>query len=159
MSLQKFCERPVVTVAPGQSVEAACQLLQEKNVGCLLVTEGDKLSGILTDRDIALKVVGGKKDPQKTTVSDVMTPNPSRIAVTKSLHDLTSLMHTHRVRRVPIVDNDNKVKGMVTLDDLVMLLGQEMADIGQGVSGALFRQPSASEESAPLPFEWLMSYL
>jgi CBS domain-containing protein len=159
MSLQKFCERPVVTVAPGQSIEEACRLLRDKNVGCLVVTEGDKLRGILTDRDIALKVTGEKKDPQNTKVNDVMTPNPSRISVNKSLHDLTSLMHTHRVRRVPIVDSDNKVKGMVTLDDLVMLLGQEMADIGQGVSGALFRQPSAPEESSPLPFEWLMSYL
>lgn len=159
MSLQKFCERPVVTVAPGQSIEDACRLLRDKNVGCLVVTEGNKLSGILTDRDIALKVTGEKKDPQKTKVSDVMTLNPSRISVNKSLHDLTSLMHTHQVRRVPIVDNDNQVKGMVTLDDLVILLGQEMADIGQGVSGALFRQPGTSEETAPLPFEWLMSYL
>jgi CBS domain-containing protein len=159
MSLQKFCERPVVTVAPGQSIVDACQLLQEKNVGCLLVTEGDKLNGILTDRDIALKVTGEKKDPQQTKVSDVMTSNPSRIAVNKSLHDLTSLMHTHRVRRVPIVDSDNRVKGLVTLDDLIMLLGQEMADIGQGVSGALLRQPGSVEESSPFPFGWLMSYL
>jgi hypothetical protein len=49
---------------------------------------------------------------------------------------------------------------MVTLDDLLILLGQELADIGQGVSGALFRQPTpAGVEESPLPLEWLMSYL
>ena len=58
MSLQQFCDRAVVTVSPDQPIAEACQLLQEKNVGCIVATEGGKLSGILTDRDIALKVVG-----------------------------------------------------------------------------------------------------
>lgn len=160
MSLHKFCERPVVTIAPDQSIATACQLLREKNVGCLLAVENGKLCGILTDRDIALKVSGEKKDPQQTTVRDIMTANPARITVNKTLHDLTSLMHAQHVRRVPIVESGDKVVGMVTLDDLLILLGQEMADIGQGVSGALFRQPSPSGgDEPPLPMEWLMSYL
>jgi CBS domain-containing protein len=160
MSLQKFCERPVVTVSPEQTITAACQLLREKNVGCLVAVEDGKLRGILTDRDIALKVTGEKKDPQHTTVRDVMTGNPLHLAVHKTLHDLTALMHTHHVRRIPIVDGGGKVVGMVTLDDLIMLLGQEMADIGQGVSGALFYKPSPSgEEPSPFPLEWMMSYL
>jgi CBS domain-containing protein len=160
MSLQKFCKRPVVTISPDQPIVAACQLLREKNVGCLVAVENGKLSGILTDRDIALQVTGGKKDPQQTKVRDVMTANPVRIAVNRTLHDLTSLMHTHHVRRVPIVESGDAVVGLVTLDDLLMLLGQEMADIGQGVSGALFYKPSpAGQEPSPLPIEWLMSYL
>lgn len=160
MSLQQFCERPVVTIAPQQNIVEACQLMRAKNVGCLVAVEGEKLCGILTDRDIALQVTGEHKDPQQMTVRDVMTPNPARIAVQKSLHDLTSLMHAHHVRRVPIVDGGDKVMGIVTLDDLLILLGQELADIGQGVSGALFRQPEpAGGEESPMPLQWLMSYL
>lgn len=160
MSLQKFCERPVVTISPEQTIVEACLLLREKNVGCLVAVEEGKLRGILTDRDIALKVSGEKKDPQRTKVREVMTANPARITVHKTLHDLTALMHSHHVRRVPVVDGGDKVLGMITLDDLLMLLGQEMADIGQGVSGALFRKPAPAEaEQAPLPLEWLMSYL
>jgi CBS domain-containing protein len=160
MSLEKFCERSVVTISPEQNVIAACQLMREKNVGCLVAVEGEKLRGILTDRDIALKVTAEKKDPQQTKVRDIMTANPNRIAVNKTLHDLTALMHAHHVRRVPIVDGGDKVVGMITLDDLLILLGQELADIGQGVSGALFRQPSpAGEEESPMPLQWLMSYL
>ena len=160
MSLQKFCERPVVTVSPEQNMVEACRLMKEKNVGCLVAVEGEKLRGILTDRDIALKVTGEKKDPGQTKVRDIMTANPTRLAVSKTLHDLTSLMHAHHVRRVPIVDGGDKVVGMITLDDLLILLGQELADIGQGVSGALFRQPApAGEEESPLPLQWLMSYL
>jgi CBS domain-containing protein len=160
MSLQKFCERPVVTVSLEQNIVEACRLMREKNVGCLVAVEGEKLRGILTDRDITLKVTAEKKDPQQTKVRDIMTANPTRIVVSKTLHDLTALMHTHHVRRVPIMDGADKVLGMVTLDDLLILLGQELADIGQGVSGALFRQPTpAGVEESPLPLEWLMSYL
>jgi CBS domain-containing protein len=160
MSLQKFCERPIITVSPDQNIATACQLLREKNVGCLVAVENGNLSGILTDRDVALKVTGEKKDPQQTKVRDVMSANPQHIAVSKTLHDLTWLMHTYHVRRVPIVDEGNKVVGMVTLDDLIMLLGQEMADIGQGISGALFYKPSPSgAEPSTFPLEWMMSYL
>ena len=157
MSLQKFCERPVVTISPAQTVVEACQLLWEMNLGCLVVEERGTLCGIVTDRDIALKVIGARKDPQQTTVGEVMTPNPARIAVDQSLHDLTALMHSQHVRRVPIVDGGDKVMGMVTLDDLLLLLGQEMADIGQGVSGAVFRSPApAGEEETPMPLAWFV---
>jgi CBS domain-containing protein/glyoxylase-like metal-dependent hydrolase (beta-lactamase superfamily II) len=152
--------RPVVTVSPEQTITAACQLLREQHVGCVVAVEEGKLRGMLTDRDIALNVTGAHKDPQRTTVRDVMTSNPLSIAVNKTVHELTMLMHTHHVRRVPIVDGGGKVVGLVTLDDLLMLLGQEMADIGQGVAGALFYQPSpGGEEASPFPLEGLTSYL
>jgi CBS domain-containing protein len=160
MSLQQFCTRSVVTISPDKPAADACRLLQEKNVGCVVATDGDQLQGILTDRDIALKVTGEKRDAQRTTVREVMHANPIRISVDKSLPDLTALMHAHHVRRVPIVNGGNKVLGIVTLDDLLLLLSEEMADIDKGVAGALFRQPSPNEpaESA-LPLDWLMSYL
>jgi CBS domain-containing protein len=158
MSLQKFCERPVITISPEQPIIAACQLLQEKNVGCLIVEEGRKLRGILTDRDITLKVTGEKKDPQRTTVQEVMTPNPAHIAVDKTLHELTSLMHTQHVRRIPIVDKGDNVIGLVTLDDLLILLSEEMADLGEGILGALQQAEAELTEVNP-PFGWLLSYL
>jgi CBS domain-containing protein len=160
MSLQQFCERAVVTVAPDQSVAEACRLLQEKNVGCIVATDAGQVRGILTDRDIALKVTGDKKDPQRTKVRDVMRADPIRITVNKSLHDLTALMHAHHVRRVPIVDGGDKLLGIVTLDDLLMLLSEEMADMGKGISGALFRRPSPrGPAETVMPLDWLMSYL
>lgn len=160
MSLQQFCKRPVVTIGPDQPIAEACRLLQEKNVGCVVATEGDKIHGILTDRDVALKVTGEKKDPQQTKVREIMSPNPRCIPVTKSFHDLTTLMHTHHVRRVPIVDGGDKVLGIVTLDDLLVLLGDEMSDMGKGIAGALFRKPSANEPVEPdMALGWIMSYL
>ena len=160
MSLQRFCQRPIVTITPQQNIAEACRLLQEHNVGCLLAAEEGKLKGIVTDRDIALKVTGENRNPQQTKVADVMTRNPTSIPVNRTLHDLSTVMHTYHVRRVPIVDSNDKVLGVVTLDDLLILLGEELADLGQGIAGALFRQPSPSGlEADPLPIQWIMSYL
>ena len=104
MSLQKFCERPVVTISPEMTIVEACHMMWEKNVGCVVAVEAGKLCGILTDRDAALKVVREQKDPQQTMVRNIMTANPACIRVDKTLHELTTLMRQHHVRRVPIVD-------------------------------------------------------
>jgi CBS domain-containing protein len=158
MSLRKFCERPLITITPPQTIAIACQLLQEKNIGCLVVEEQGKLCGILTDRDIALKVAGEKRDPRQTSVQEVMTPHPAHITADKTLHELTALMHTQHVRRVPIVDKDNTILGLVTLDDLLILLSEEMADLGEGILGALQEAEAELTEVRP-PFGWLLSYL
>jgi CBS domain-containing protein len=138
MSLREFCKRPVFTVSPGDTILKACQLLEQHNIGCLVAEEKGKICGILTDRDIALKVVGGKKDSLDTSVAEVMSRCPIRISVDRSVHELTTLMRTHHIRRVPIVDGDQKVVGIVTLDDLISLLGNEMWDVGRTVSETYF---------------------
>lgn len=134
MSLQNFCRKPVIKISPGSSIAHACRLMEEHNVGCLLAEDEGKLRGILTDRDIALKVTGARKDPQNTSVKEIMTIDPIRISVEKDLQHLISLMHAYHVRRVPIVDGFDTTVGILTLDDLIALLGEEMSHIGKAVS-------------------------
>lgn len=134
MSLQEFCRRSVVSISPRGSIVEACRLMESKNVGCMVVQEDGKLCGVLTDRDIALKVAGESRDPQGTKVGDVMTKNPVRISVDKGLQELTSLMHSSHVRRVPIVNGLDKVLGIVTLDDLIAVISDEMFEIGRTVA-------------------------
>jgi CBS domain-containing protein len=139
MSLQQFCKRPVFSVSPGDTILKACQLMEEHNVGCLVAEEKGKICGILTDRDIALKVAGEQKDSQDTRVADVMSRDPISMSMDKGVHELTAFMHTHHVRRVPIVDGAQRVVGIVTLDDLIALLGDELWDMGKTVSEARVR--------------------
>jgi CBS domain-containing protein len=144
MALQQFCKRPVVTVASEKTILEACRLLEERNIGCLLVEEHGKPCGILTYRGIALRVTGQGKDPQQTTVWDVMTPNPVRIRVDHTLHELTMLMHQEHVRRVPIFYGSGKVIGIVTLDDLLALPADEMSDMAKIVAESFLRQSFAA---------------
>ena len=102
-------------------------------MGCLIAEREGKLCGIITDRDIALRVTGGKRDPDKTKVEDVMTPDPIRVSVDKDLHHLTALMHAYHVRRVPIVKGFDTTLGIVTLDDLIAQLGSNISEIGKAI--------------------------
>jgi CBS domain-containing protein len=145
MSLHRFCKRPAVALTPEHTIREVCQLMREHNIGCLLVTDAEgRLSGILTDRDIALRVTGEGKDPQLATVQGSMTPNPVRIPVDRSLHELITLMHSQRVRRIPIIDREGKPIGIVTLDDLLVLLGDEMSELGKTVAETFLRKPSTA---------------
>ena len=134
MSLQSFCGKRLATISPERSIAEACWLMKEKNVGCLIAEYQGKLCGIITDRDIALKVTGEEKDPLTTMVQEIMTSDPVRISVDKDLPDLVSLMHSRHVRRVPIVDGAELTLGIVTLDDLIALFGYEMSEIGRAIS-------------------------
>ena len=134
MSLQTFCGKRLATISPERSIAEACWLMKEKNVGCLIAEHQGKLCGIITDRDIALKVTGEEKDPLTTMVQEIMTRDPVRISVDKDLPDLVSLMHSRHVRRVPIVDGAELTLGIVTLDDLIALFGYEMSEIGKAIS-------------------------
>lgn len=134
MSLQNYCRKPVIRVAPDTNITEACQLMEQNNIGCLIAEREGKLCGIVTDRDIALRVAGAKRDPDKTLVRDIMTPDPVRISVDKDLHHLTAMMHAYHVRRVPIVNGFDTTLGIVTLDDLIAQLGDEMSEIGKAIS-------------------------
>jgi CBS domain-containing protein len=134
MSLQSYCQKPVIRVAPDTNITEACQLMEQNNVGCLIAEREGRLCGIVTDRDIALRVAGAKRDPDKTLVKDIMTPDPIRISVDKDLRQLTAMMHAYHVRRVPIVNGFDTTLGIVTLDDLIAQLGDEMSEIGKAIS-------------------------
>lgn len=134
MSLENFCRKPVVRIAPEKSVAEACRAMEENNIGSLIVENDRKLCGIITDRDIALKVAGAMRDPQKTTVREIMTTDPIRISVDKDLRHLTSLMHAFHVRRVPIVNGHDTIVGIITLDDIIALIANEMSEIGKAIS-------------------------
>jgi CBS domain-containing protein len=137
MSLQEFCQRKVISISPECNIVEACRLMESNNIGCLVVQEKGKMCGILTDRDIALKVTGQNRDAQKTKAREIMSRSPVRIPVEQNLQQLTNLMRVHRVRRVPIVDSGDEVLGIVTMDDLIAQISGAMSDLGNAVTESL----------------------
>lgn len=137
MSLREFCQRPVIRISPEADILEACKLMRENNVGCVVIEDQGKLCGMVTDRDIAIKVTGADKDPRNTKVRDIMSQNPVRIPVEKDLPHLTNVMRVHHVRRVPIVDADSRVLGIVTMDDVVARISAEIFDLGNAITETL----------------------
>ena len=123
MSLRKITKKKVVTVRPDDTVVKAAKLMEEKNVGSVVVVENRKPVGILTDRDIAIRVVAKKADINSILVKDVMTKKIVTGRDNQRVAELAKVMHENGIRRVPIVDKKGTLSGIITLDDLLYMMG------------------------------------
>jgi len=135
MSLGNICRKDIVTVGPGTMVNDVTKLMEEKNIGSVvvqnvIVSGGREKFGIVTDRDIALRVINKNLDPSNTPIDDVMTQNPVlTLREDMGLFEALEQVRKSAVRRFPVVDIDGNLKGIITLDDIIVLLGKEMADV------------------------------
>lgn len=130
MSLGHICRRDVVTVTPDTTVSEVTRIMEDKNLGSVIVTGGDDKFGIVTDRDIALRVVNRCLDPVRTPVEEIMTQNlVLTLREDMGLFEALEQIRKSAVRRFPVVDVDGKLTGIITLDDIIRLLGREIADV------------------------------
>jgi CBS domain-containing protein len=92
-------------VSPADSVLTALQMMAEHDIGLLVVMEGDKLVGVLSERDCARRVLLAKKSPESTPVADVMVRNVVTIDAEHTFADCLRLMHQHSIRHLPVVEH------------------------------------------------------
>lgn len=110
---------PIVhSVAPTDSVLAATQRMNRHKIGALLVMESGQIIGILTERDILQRVVAADKNPHQTRVAEVMTREVIFCDPDTATEEASSIMKTHRVRHLPVCDQDGRLLGMVSIGDL-----------------------------------------
>ena len=108
----------VVRVSPQQSVLEAIKTLAAQNVGAVLVMEGDRLVGILSERDYTRKVVLNGRSSDTTRVAEIMTPNVVCVSPRSKTRDCMALMTEKGIRHLPVLD-DSRVVGMVSIRDIV----------------------------------------
>jgi CBS domain-containing protein len=132
MSVGRICQREVDLADLNESVQAAAERMHQRTVGLLVILNDAKHPiGIVTDRDLAIRVVAGGKDPYTTLVGHVMTPEPKTVSEETPIESALSLMRSGGFRRLPVVDQNGKLVGLVTLDDILMLLAEEFTDVGR----------------------------
>jgi CBS domain-containing protein len=127
MSLHAFIHAEVETVAPGTTVADAARLMGDRNVGSLIVEAGGKPIGILTDRDIVMRVVAVGSDAGTVTVEEVMTRHPVTLAEELSLFEALEIMKDEGVRRFPVIDPEGNLSGFFSVDDVLQLLGLQLS--------------------------------
>src|SRR5918994_1147007 len=108
------------TIDADKDIAYAAKMLRDENVGIAPIVEGDQLVGVLTDRDIAIKVVAEGKDPQTTKARDVASRDIVTVDPQQDLDEALRLMAHHQLRRVPVVEEDGKVVGIVAQDDIAL---------------------------------------
>jgi CBS domain-containing protein len=129
--------REVRLASPEDTVQQATRLMREADTGVLPVGEADRLVGMLTDRDVALRLVADGKDPARTKVREVMTAEVRYVFEDEDLHRAAESMAAQQVRRLPVVNRSQRLVGMVSLGDLAAagrtprLAGRALAGIAQ----------------------------
>ena len=108
------------TIDPSTVLHEAARLMRDEDVGALPIVEGDRLQGMLTDRDIAIRAVAEGKDPQSTTAQEVASRDLVTIDPEQSLDEALRLMAKHQVRRLPVVEEDGRLVGIVAQADAAM---------------------------------------
>lgn len=127
MALTEMATGEVVTASPEDDVRSALELMEDQQVGSVVITNGDEPSGIVTDRMIAMYL----KDQEAmdgVSVSDGMTEDLVTIEDEATDFEALQLMSEHGIRRVPVVENGGPLRGIITLDDLVVVIAAEMSN-------------------------------
>jgi CBS domain-containing protein len=109
------------TIDADKSVAYAAKMMRDEDVGLAPIVQGDKLIGTVTDRDIAIRVVAEGKDPEQTTVREVASTNLVTIDPQQDLDEALSLMAKHQVRRLPVVEEDGRLVGVVAQADVARM--------------------------------------
>jgi CBS domain-containing protein len=120
----------VFSVEPDVMVYAAIEIMCDKNIGGLLITEKDKLIGIFTERDYARKLILKGKSSKDTLIRELMTPNPFTVSPENSIEDCMQMMVNKHIRHLPVVE-DGKLVGMVSIGDVVRTIIDEQKSIIQ----------------------------
>ncbi|MCS6948210.1 MAG: CBS domain-containing protein [Steroidobacteraceae bacterium] len=151
MRAGEFCQRNVVTIRPQEELQTAARLMREKHVGCLVVTQplvefgGERPIGIVTDRDIVTTVIARDVDPRSVTVGDIMTREPATVPDDATVEESLRRLRDTGVRRMPVVDKAGCLLGIVTLDDLLDHLVEQLS----ALAGSIRREQRVERSLRP----------
>ncbi len=147
MTISAICSREVITVHRDATVLHAAMLMRQYHVGDVLVIEdreGKSVPvGILTDRDIVIELVATNLDSRVITVGDIMLTHLTVVKEDVGIFDAMQLMSSKGIRRLPVVDKEGSLLGIVTLDDVLQLLAKEF-----GALAKLLRHEQKNEVSS-----------
>jgi len=127
-----ICERNVICAGADTTIQSAAKLMREQHVGSLVVMDaaagGRRPLGIVTDRDIVVEVSALDLDPKVLTVGDIALPRLVTVFEGEGLQETLAIMCRECVRRLPVVDEDGNLAGILSYDDLLTALTRQLAD-------------------------------
>jgi CBS domain-containing protein len=130
MFVKEIMQKEVHKTDSAASIREAARIMKEKDVGYLLVVEGAKLVGIITEEDIIEKVVSEGKEPDDIKISDIMVRDVIHIQSGNTLEDAAQLMTRHKIKKLPVVEN-KKLLGIVTAHDMIAAEPKMMEHLGE----------------------------
>jgi CBS domain-containing protein len=134
MKIEDVMTHDVAVASPDETIQQAAQLMDELDIGALPVAENERLVGMITDRDIVVRAVAGGLDPG-VKVSEVMTPDVKYCFCDQEVAEVSDNMADIQIRRLPVVDRNKRLVGIVALGDIATSGENEcVADALAGIS-------------------------
>jgi len=147
MLVSEVMTRRAETVGPGETLQSAARRMREVGVGALAVCEEDRLVGFLTDRDVVVRAVADGADPRVADVRSAMTPQAVTCPEDEELVEAARIMERQGVRRLVVVDEEERVVGMLSLDDVAL--------VSPDLAGEILEHARAPERPiAPVRWPW-----
>ncbi|KTD54382.1 CBS domain protein [Legionella sainthelensi] len=133
MIVGEYCNRDVVVINCNESVKNAAELMRQYHIGDLVLLEEQKNKkapiGIVTDCDLVIEVMAAGIAPESLLIKDIITEPFSSVFENDNLLDALELMHSKKIRRLPVINNDKTLVGIITLDDFIEILAENMAKV------------------------------
>lgn len=127
MKVKKMMHKGVEWVSPDTTIAALAKKMQQFDIGAIPVGENDRLIGMVTDRDIAIRGVADGKDPSKLTARDVMTKGVIYCRDNEDVDEAARIMESKQIRRLPVIDANKRMVGMISLGDVSHAASQKIA--------------------------------
>lgn len=144
MRVADICTRTVVHIGSNASLREAAQAMRKHHVGALVVVDqpnGERMPvGMITDRDIVVSVVAAGVDADKLTVGDAMSSPPATCGENQDLFDAIETMRTHGVRRLPVLNAEGGLAGMLATDDIYGALSTHMGELSHALTREQVRE-------------------
>ncbi|MHB9879885.1 CBS domain-containing protein [Pacificimonas sp. ICDLI1SI03] len=119
MKVQDVMHAGVRSAKPEEPIAAIAAIMREEDIGAVPVANGEGLVGMLTDRDIALRVFADGRNPLHLTAADIMTDEVAYCLPGEDVDDAIRIMEQHGIRRLPVVDEEENIVGMLSIGDVV----------------------------------------
>ncbi|HHT62415.1 MAG TPA: CBS domain-containing protein [Clostridia bacterium] len=138
MKVREIMTEDVKTVTPDTGVENVARLMKENDIGTVLVCEGSKTIGLITDRDIVIRAIAEGKNPSTVKAGEVMSTNLVEVTPDTDVHEAAEMMADYQIKRLPVVENGRLI-GIVALGDLAIEeihideAGNALSGISQGI--------------------------
>jgi CBS domain-containing protein len=135
MPIGEFCNREVVFATRDTSIPEAAQLMRQYHVGSLVVVDevdGKRLPvGIVTDRDLVIEIISQSLDFNDFSLGDIMSPQLVSVQEKEGVFEVIRLMRTKGIRRILVVNQEGGLEGIVSADDILDLLAEELAELAK----------------------------
>jgi len=151
MNIASICQRRVIAIQADASLKEAATSMRENHVGALVVidsAEASRVAGVVTDRDLAIEVLAGDVDTARIQIGQLVNGSLVAVAGSASIQDAVSAMDEGGVRRLLVTDDEGRVIGFLSSDDLLDAVASELSGLANALRSGIARE---NAERGPLP--------